>query len=76
MSTLERTPRSDAQNNCPAAATRSAETGGNILAWAQIGFSTLCVATGAVVGLTANVPLGTAIVAAAAGWQITVHIRR
>ncbi|PJM95669.1 hypothetical protein CG719_11340 [Streptomyces sp. CB01373] len=58
------------------APTGSPETGRSALAWTQIGFSTLCVAAGAVIGLTANVPLGTAIVAAAAGWQITVHIRR
>ncbi|MFE7387912.1 hypothetical protein [Streptomyces sp. NPDC057582] len=76
MSTLERTPGSGDQHDRSAAPTGSADAGGSALAWAQIGFSTLCVVAGAVIGLTANVPLGMAVVAAAAGWQITVHIRR
>ncbi|WP_406266429.1 hypothetical protein OH779_20395 [Actinacidiphila glaucinigra] len=74
MSTVERTPGQNEQHDCPA--TASVEVGRSALAWAQIGFSTLCVAAGAVIGLTGNAPLGMAIVTASAGWQITVHIRR
>jgi hypothetical protein len=76
LSTVERTPGPGGQDDRSTAPTGSLEVGGSALAWAQVGFSTLCVAAGSVIGLSANVPLGVAIVAAAAGWQITVHIRR
>ncbi|MQY40039.1 hypothetical protein SRB17_80680 [Streptomyces sp. RB17] len=75
---MERTPEMGSKHTPPIGSARAdADRSGNrALVWAQFAFSVLCVVGGTAISLMGNPPLGIAIVTVAAGWQITIHIRR